>query len=475
VETTRHSERGEAAQESVASQPVGLGQIPLTGPEVVRSLQRTAGNRAVTRLLQRSPLSDRLRGLWDPADKDPWFDALRALSAAERRDADVPPMIDGLLTGNDLWLSHQIVLFGPESAWATTPGARAEIAQSERGAPIEAFFYPGLTNERALVIAGVHGTEAQGRDVARMLMDDLQSAPRAPHFTVIVVPNLFPDSAAANRRETVHRRRRIPSNRNFPTEAGEQAGTTTDALGNPIVAENLALIGLMKHFGPSRVISIHGTQRPRLAGIFVDPVAGREQADRNRAIRAAEATAAGVTDPATRAAIASRGRGGLTGDISKRMRRGELPGRTDARLSAAEQARVDDSAVVMGNQLFLGAGNENPGWGGEVVPGVSLGQYGPPRGMTVYTVEPAVNRALEDYPESARGQAMTRDQRRVELQAYADAIRTVLLGPDPSPAAGAGAGAAAGSASGAAAGPGAAAGEGAAAGAGAQGQPVPAR
>ena len=472
METLRDSERQREASPEAVAPRLAAGPGRLTGPELVRGLQRSAGNQAVSRmlagqaLLQRSPLSDNLRATWNAADKAPWFDNLRGLTPSARQDSDLLPMMQQLLAGpahdDDLWLSRQLLAFGPEAEWPLRAGAgadallderhrraagwgrerggiRGEIEQSEQGRPVEAFFFPGQTNERALVIAGVHGTEVQGRDVARMLMEDLRNSPAAPFFTVIVVPNLFPDSAAANRRETAinqgtRRQRAIPSNRNFPTATGEAAGTNVDAEGRPIVGENLALIGLMRQFQPTRVISIHGTHRPHLAGIFVDPVAGREQADRDRAIRAAQATAAAVADPDARSAIASRPRGGATGEIQERMDRGELPGRTRAALSAEERARYGETAVVAGNQLFLGAGNENPGWGGEVNQGISLGGYAPPRGMTVYTVEPALNRALDDFPESARGNRMTRDERRVELQAYATAIRTILLGPDPAPA-----------------------------------------
>ncbi len=61
--------------------------------------------------------------------------------------------------------------------------------------------------------------------------------------------------------------------------------------------------------------------------------------------------------------------------------------------------------------------------------GVSLGGYGPARGITVFTVEPAINRNTSDYAAGNRlGDRLSEAERRLELQSYADAIRTVLLG-----------------------------------------------
>ena len=117
------------------------------------------------------------------------------------------------------------------------------------------------------------------------------------------------------------------------------------------------------------------------------------------------------------------------------MDHGELSGRSSERLSAAERELVDDSAIVAGNHLFLGRGNESAGWGGSTSGGVTLGGYGSARGMSIYTVEPGVNRTSDDFGAgNSRGDQLNEAQRRMELQAYADAVRSVLLGPDPSAA-----------------------------------------
>jgi hypothetical protein len=50
--------------------------------------------------------------------------------------------------------------------------------------------------------------------------------------------------------------------------------------------------------------------------------------------------------------------------------------------------------------------------------------------MSVFTVEPPVNRNIADYGTGGNraGDKVTQAGRTVELQAYADAVRTVLLG-----------------------------------------------
>jgi septation ring formation regulator EzrA len=55
--------------------------------------------------------------------------------------------------------------------------------------------------------------------------------------------------------------------------------------------------------------------------------------------------------------------------------------------------------------------------------------------MSVFTVEPPINRNVDDYePKNKSGDTIaaadkiSAAERRIELQSYADAVRTVLLG-----------------------------------------------
>jgi hypothetical protein len=92
----------------------------------------------------------------------------------------------------------------------------------------------------------------------------------------------------------------------------------------------------------------------------------------------------------------------------------------------------------------LGAGKQHPSvagnvgpsgkldtghWGGEVPGGTSLGDYASARGTSIFTVEPPVNRNIADYGKGGNnaGEKVSQADRTTELQAYADAVRTVLL------------------------------------------------
>jgi hypothetical protein len=49
--------------------------------------------------------------------------------------------------------------------------------------------------------------------------------------------------------------------------------------------------------------------------------------------------------------------------------------------------------------------------------------------MSIFTVEPPVNRNIDDYAAGGNtaGDKVTQADRQTELQAYADAVRAVLL------------------------------------------------
>jgi hypothetical protein len=96
-----------------------------------------------------------------------------------------------------------------------------------------------------------------------------------------------------------------------------------------------------------------------------------------------------------------------------------------AATTAANQAARRAHPSIAGNVGPKGA-VDNPKWSGGVPGGVSLGGYAPPRGISVFTVEPPLNLNTGDYAKMQGD--ISQANRRIELQAYADAVRTILLG-----------------------------------------------
>ena len=409
--------------------------------------------------VQRSPLSDLVKDAWTA---DPTIETLLArLSQADvqtaQGDADIDAELTRLLAGrpDDLWLAQRV------RAGKLGQSAGTKVAGKTVTRPVEVTFFRGSTDRRALVIAGVHGSEQQGIEVARRLINDLQSAGQPPGFTTIVVPTLFPDNAARKSREGA-----TPTNRNFPPPSEDLAdataaggGTAVDASksggkrSRTILPENLMLIELMERFHPERIISIHGTQAPGQAGVFYDrrsPSAEEERRARDLAQgqEGGQALPESVQERLARARLAAIAAGAEQTDrdlslaaatkidadtaaVSGRGGRGMEREKETAATTKAETPGRTAHPSVGGNVGASGA-LDNATWLGGVPGGISLGGYAPPRGMSVFTVEPPVDAASAAYPNasdivSGAVDKLTKADRITELQAYADAVRTILL------------------------------------------------
>jgi hypothetical protein len=322
----------------------------------------------------------------------------------------------------------------PDDAWVAERVAAGELGRSAKNRPIQVFYFPGTTDRRALVIAGVHGTERQGIEVANLLKAQLLKTP--PAFSVILVPSLFPDNAATGAFGI--REGGTPTNRDFPTPDKDFAASGgSDAKGRKILAENEMLMHLMEHFQPERIISLHGTQAPGQAGVFYDP---RELSAAEREAAEHEAGHAGLKQrlKAKRGEVRSADEelslkaakqidaatAGVTGRDARDVgREGESSVSNDQKKARHAHGSVSGNVGASGdvNTAF---------WAGSTPGGISLGGYASARGMSVFTVEPPVNRNLADYGKGGNtdGDKVSQAGRTVELQAYADAVRTVLLG-----------------------------------------------
>jgi uncharacterized protein DUF4157 len=182
---------------------------------------------------------------------------------------------------------------------------------------VKAYFFPGTSQDRALVIGGVHGSEQSGIEVVEALKKLLEnpSLPK-PYFNTILVPVLFPDNYAYDQQyRAAHpklkgtdlgpqkggRYSRLGTkpedlrepNRNYPTPGtsmetalkedaavgGRQTTipppTGTTKVKQPLLPETKMLLSLIQKFRPSRIASVHAhrpsTTQGDAPGIFVDP------------------------------------------------------------------------------------------------------------------------------------------------------------------------------------------------------------
>jgi hypothetical protein len=159
--------------------------------------------------------------------------------------------------------------------------ARNILGYSAKNKPVEAYYFPGTSAKKALVIGGVHGSELSAVEVANRLVEKL-GAGQKPYYNVIIIPVLFPDNAT--NAETFTRDRisnnvgrytnedAIDPNRQLPA-LGEPFYTdmATDAYGRPIEKENALLLQLIQAYEPERIVSLHAIKDQSKAGVYADP------------------------------------------------------------------------------------------------------------------------------------------------------------------------------------------------------------
>lgn len=193
--------------------------------------------------------------------------------------AGVPPT-DTL--GNDLLVSRITTSFSVEAALTSRTALKGLLGMSKQSRGIEAYYFPGTSDQRALVIGGVHGTELSSIEVATELVAQLQQQSRT-YYSVIVIPSLFPDNAQTARNTPDQ----IGSSQNigrYSNPAAPDPNRQMPALGKPfddnhpvdhmnreIEGENRLLLNLIQQFKPQRIINIHAIRNEENAGVFADP------------------------------------------------------------------------------------------------------------------------------------------------------------------------------------------------------------
>jgi len=160
--------------------------------------------------------------------------------------------------------------------------ARLLLGRSKQRRNVEAWFFPGSSDQKALVIGGVHGSELSSVEVAKALIQQLQQA-NNNYYNVIIIPALFPDNAseAINNPEHIGstanigrytQSNSVDPNRQMPSP-GKAFDVTVgvDHLGRQIETENQLLLQLIQSFRPQRIINIHAIRNSSYGGVYADP------------------------------------------------------------------------------------------------------------------------------------------------------------------------------------------------------------
>ena len=157
--------------------------------------------------------------------------------------------------------------------------AKTILGYTNQSRPVEAYYFPGTSDKKALIVGGMHGSELSSIEMAGGLIEVL-SAGEMPYYNVVVIPALFPDNAVkamlANQlMKNVGRYTTEESadpNRQMP-EPGEAFNKTYpfDRCGRMIEIENQFLLQLIQDYRPARIASLHAIKDVTKAGIYADP------------------------------------------------------------------------------------------------------------------------------------------------------------------------------------------------------------
>ena len=182
-------------------------------------------------------------------------------------------------TGKDSSFFKKIAAYNVSNENNIVQGA---LGFSNKGRLINAYYFPGITGKRAMVIGGVHGSELSAIEVANQLVTQLQQGAK-PYYSVIVIPCLFPDNAASAINNaaligTVNNIGRyscdtaIDPNRQMPTPGKSfDVNNPTDYFERVIEHENKLLLSLISQYRPERLVNLHAIRNISLAGIYADP------------------------------------------------------------------------------------------------------------------------------------------------------------------------------------------------------------
>jgi hypothetical protein len=156
------------------------------------------------------------------------------------------------------------------------------LGKTQLGRNIKAYFFPGTSEKRALVIGGMHGSELSSIEVASELVRKLQQRSNA-YYNVIIIPSLFPDNAETAKQFPLQIgdagnigrysfAGAVDPNRQMPTPGRAfDEEHELDHAGRKIENENSLLLGLIGEYRPQRIVNLHAIRDKSCAGVFADP------------------------------------------------------------------------------------------------------------------------------------------------------------------------------------------------------------
>lgn len=160
--------------------------------------------------------------------------------------------------------------------------AQFAIGKSKQGRAIEAFYFPGASDKRALVIGGMHGSELSSIEVAHELLSQVRTNDSI-YYNVIIIPSLFPDNADQARQnplligsmDNIGRYSypgAVDPNRQMPTPGKAfDEHDSLDHAGRKTENENVMLLELIDQYRPQRIINLHAIRTIENAGVYADP------------------------------------------------------------------------------------------------------------------------------------------------------------------------------------------------------------
>lgn len=161
--------------------------------------------------------------------------------------------------------------------------AGIQLGITRQGRPVKAWYFPGTSDKKALVIGGMHGSELSSIEVAQALVEKLSAREERTYYSVIIIPSLFPDNAAMamqvpeqagsvlNIGRYTHEGA-VDPNRQMPSPGRDyDDGIFTDHLHRPIETENQLLLQLIRIYKPERIANVHAIRNINYGGIYADP------------------------------------------------------------------------------------------------------------------------------------------------------------------------------------------------------------